>query len=55
MLLFHSPSGEERVGFTTRTRAVGFNGIAAITWDGDVLTMKGKSNVGARSSDMWPN
>jgi len=55
MLLSHSPSGEKRVGFTTRTRADGFNGIAAITWDGDVRTMKGKSNAGGGSGDMWPN
>jgi hypothetical protein len=36
----------------TKTRAAGFNGIAATTWAGDVLMMIGRSRAGEPSTDM---
>jgi hypothetical protein len=44
----HSQSGKERDGSTTKIRAGGFNGIAAITWDGAVRMTNGKSDVGVQ-------
>src|SRR5689334_17432507 len=44
-----SPSqfGGRMAGSTTKIRAVGFNGIAAITWVADAPMTNGKSNAGA--------
>src|SRR5262245_48830337 len=46
-----SPSGDATVGSIARTRAAGFNGIAATTWAGAPPTTAARSGDGGRSRD----
>jgi hypothetical protein len=47
--------GESAAGFTKRILAVGFNGIAGISWVAAVPMMRVKSGVGARFADISHN
>jgi hypothetical protein len=39
-------NGKNKVGYTNKTREVGFNGIVDITWGGEPMMTPDKSSVG---------